>query len=60
MVRKEDWIECLLSKLIASMLLSQRQRMILNLFSFTLEAKALAVNLAFMKMFRELRKSIKL
>ena len=40
------------------MLLSQRERMILNLFSFTLEAKKLAVNLAFMKMCRELRKSI--
>ena len=39
------------------MLLSQRERMILNLFSFTLEAKKLAVNLAFMKMCRELRKS---
>ena len=42
------------------MLLSQRQRMILNLFSCTLEAKILAVNLAFMKMCREIRKSIKL
>lgn len=42
------------------MLLSQRQRMILNLFSFTLEARILAVNLAFMKMCREIRKAIKL
>ena len=42
------------------MLLSQRQRMILNLFSFTLEAKMLDVNLAFMRMCREIRKSIKL
>ena len=42
------------------MLLSQKQRMILNLFSGTLEAKILAVNLAFMKMCREVQKSIKL
>ena len=42
------------------MLLSKRQRMILNLFSCTLEAKILAVNLAFMRMGREIRKSIKL
>ena len=42
------------------MILSQRQRIILNLFSYTLEAKILAVNLAFIKMCREIQKSIKL
>ena len=58
MVCKENWIEGLLSELITPMLLSQRQRMIINLFSSTLEAKMLAINLAFIKMCREVRKSI--